>query len=64
MKFIVPDMSCGHCTSSIQTAISKAFEGASASCDLESRTIEVANAPSAQRVIDVLDDIGFEAQPA
>ncbi len=64
MKFHVPDMSCGHCTSSIQTAITQAFDGASVSCDLDSRTIDVKNAPSAQHIIDVLDDIGFDAQPA
>ena len=64
MKFHVPDMSCGHCTSSIQTAIAHAFDGASVSCDLDSRTIDVTNAPSAQQIIEVLDDISFDAQPA
>ena len=64
MKFHIPDMSCGHCTSSIQSALTNAFDGTSVTCDLDSRMIEITNAPSAQQIIDVLDDIGFDAEPA
>ncbi|MBU3030680.1 heavy-metal-associated domain-containing protein [Paracoccus marinaquae] len=39
MTFTVPDMSCGHCKSAIEAALSKA--GGRASIDLAAKTVTV-----------------------
>lgn len=59
MKFNVPDMSCGHCTSSIQGAIGKLDADAMIEFDLETKTVAVVSQQSATDISDALDQIGF-----
>lgn len=41
MKFEIPDMTCGHCVSTVEKAIKAADPNASASIDLASKTVSV-----------------------
>lgn len=41
--FIVPDMSCGHCVSSITKAIAQVAPDARVSCDLPNHQVTVEN---------------------
>ncbi len=61
MKFIVNDMSCGHCTSAIEKAIAEA--GGTAKADLadHSVTVDGLAAPEAEQVI---RDAGYTPTPA
>jgi copper chaperone len=62
MKFAIPDMSCGHCTATIEKTLKAA--GAEVRCDLGTRTVEVSGPLSAEAVTAALDAVGFEAIPA
>ena len=57
--YSVPDMSCGHCKSSVEAAL-KAI-GAKAEVDLPNRVVEVSGA-APETVIAALDAVGFAAQ--
>jgi copper chaperone len=67
MKFNVPDMSCGHCTASIKTAIAIAIaiaildKDAMMDIDLDAKTVGVESQKSAAEIMDALDRIGFPA---
>ncbi|NVO25186.1 heavy-metal-associated domain-containing protein [Donghicola mangrovi] len=61
MKFNVPDMSCGHCTSAIETAIKSADTAANVACDLPSRTVAVGSSLSVEQVSEILKKEGYEA---
>ncbi|MDQ2091192.1 heavy-metal-associated domain-containing protein [Marimonas arenosa] len=64
MKFTVPNMSCGHCTASIEDKIHDADEGAEVSCDLESKIVEVDSVLDAAEIAAAIQAAGFEASPA
>ncbi|MDS9466127.1 heavy-metal-associated domain-containing protein [Paracoccus sp. MBLB3053] len=61
MKLRVDDMSCRHCTDTIEKAISDA--GGRASADLDSRTVEIESLDEA-RAMQVIREAGYEPQPA
>jgi copper chaperone len=61
MKFNVPDMSCGHCTASIKTAIATLDKGAMMDIDLDAKTVGIESQKSAAEIMDALDRIGFPA---
>lgn len=61
MKFKVPDMSCGHCTSTIEKSIKAADGAASVSCDLASRTISVESRLSPAGIADILKSAGYDS---
>ena len=63
MKFSVPDMSCGHCTAAIEKEIKAKAPGASVSCDLGSKIVEVTGAEP-DSVQAAIRDAGYEARPA
>lgn len=57
MIFTVPDMSCGHCKSAIETALTKA--GGRASVDLAAKTVTVDGLDRAAAIV-AIRDAGFE----
>lgn len=60
----VPDMSCGHCRASIETAL-KPLQGVEAiRFDAEARKVEVTGPAPAPALIAALDKIGFPATVA
>lgn len=60
----VPDMSCGHCKSSVEGALARLDPQAKVTVDLAARRVEVATAASPGAVIEALDKIGFPATAA
>ncbi len=59
--FSIPDMSCGHCRASIETALT-AIPGVGAiRFDAEARTATVQGDAPASRLLAALDSIGFPA---
>ena len=63
-KFSVPNMSCGHCTASIENSILEADEGAEVVCDLETRIVEVDSVLDVAGVLAAIETAGFEASAA
>ena len=61
MKFNVPDMSCGHCTASIKTAITALDKDAMMDIDIDAKTVGIESQKSAAEIMDALDRIGFPA---
>lgn len=60
MRFHVEDMSCGHCTATIEGAIARA--GGQARADLDSKTVTVEGMGSA-RAAEVIKEAGYTAVP-
>lgn len=61
MKLIVPDMSCGHCKSTIEKAIGEA--GGTAHVDLDAKQVTVDGLAPA-RAEEVIRAAGFDPRPA
>ncbi|KZX37183.1 mercury transporter [Wohlfahrtiimonas chitiniclastica] len=61
----VPDISCGHCTSSIENGLSKLAGIDAVSADVATKTAQVTfddATLSINDILDALDDLGFEAK--
>ena len=63
MKFHVPDMSCGHCTATIDKSLKAADPSAQVSTDLTTRTIAVTSKMDAAQVQAVLEQAGYPSSP-
>ncbi|NLD51475.1 MAG: heavy-metal-associated domain-containing protein [Clostridiales bacterium] len=58
----VPDMHCDHCVARITRALTK--EGVPFQVSLADKTVSVeGDAAMVTRVVEALNDLGFEAQP-
>ena len=64
MKFSVPDMSCGHCTAAIESAVKSADPTAGVECDLSARHVRVASVLPADQVLAIIRDAGYNVEPA
>ncbi|WP_322895393.1 MULTISPECIES: heavy-metal-associated domain-containing protein [unclassified Yoonia] len=62
MKFHVPDMSCGHCTTAITQSLQAADSGAQVKTDLTTREIAVATTLAPEAVIAALKTAGYSAE--
>lgn len=60
--FSIPDMSCGHCKASVETAILKLDPGAKVSVDLPNRQADVTSSQPDDAVLKALNAVGFPAQ--
>lgn len=60
-KFKVPDMSCAHCTSAIETGIKTTDPSAEVTCDLSDRTIAVESTLSNDVVLAAIKEAGYDA---
>ncbi|GKY86325.1 heavy-metal-associated domain-containing protein [Sinisalibacter aestuarii] len=60
-KFSVPDMSCGHCKATIETALLDADAGAELSFDMEAREVEVDSTLATAEVLAAMKDAGYPA---
>ena len=58
----VPDMSCGHCRASIETALAPLPGVGAIAFDAEARRVAVTGSAPAATLIAALDAIGFPAQ--
>jgi copper chaperone len=57
----IPDMSCGHCRASVQTALSPIAGVEGITFDAEKRTAQVAGSARAEILLAALGRIGFPA---
>jgi copper chaperone len=64
MKFNVPDMSCGHCTSTIEKAIKAADASAQVDCDISTRTVSVSGILSQENLTALLKEVGYDSTVA
>lgn len=60
----VPDMSCGHCKATVETALKSLPEVGSISVDLATHQIEVTGTTPAEALIQALDQVGYPATVA
>ncbi len=60
-KFSVPDMSCGHCVSSIQSALAALPGLGPVTVDLAQKQVSVAAPVAKDTVLNALGAIGFPA---
>ncbi|MGV3551603.1 heavy-metal-associated domain-containing protein [Rhizobium sp.] len=58
-EYDIPDMSCGHCVSAIETAIKAADPEADAQVDLMKRRARVSSAADPQAIAAALDEAGY-----
>lgn len=64
MNFHVPDMSCGHCRSTVEKAVTDADPKAVLHFDMEARIVRVDSGLDADAVQSALKDAGYPAQAA
>lgn len=63
MKFSVPNMSCGHCTAAIESAVKTADPQAAVECDVSTRQVRVDSALTADQLKAAIKDAGYDADP-
>lgn len=61
MRFNVPEMSCGHCKSAIETAVKGADPAATLDFDMPNRTIEVQSSLGGSQLQSVMKDAGYDS---
>jgi len=64
MKFSVPEMSCGHCTASIEKSIKAKDPAAAVSTDLETCSVSVGSVLPSADVLQAITDAGYYAKLA
>ncbi|UWQ95522.1 heavy-metal-associated domain-containing protein [Rhodobacteraceae bacterium M385] len=64
MRFNVPEMSCGHCKSAIETAIKGADPAATLDFDMPKRAIEIESSLAGSQLQSVMKDAGYESAVA
>jgi copper chaperone len=63
-KFIVPDMSCNHCTATIRKAVTAADAAADLQFDLDSHSVKVTSALDDAALAGILEKEGYPATVA
>ena len=64
LQFIVPDMDCQGCVSSISEAVKKLDADASVTADLQTKHVVVGSTVGAEDVADAIERAGFTVQSA
>lgn len=64
VKLHVPNMSCGHCSASIEEAVLSFDADALIAVDLKGRTVEIDSDAGASQLIALIKSAGFEATAA
>ncbi len=59
MKFSVPDMTCGHCVSTVTKAVKALDAAADVKADLGAKTVTVETTATATAVSKALDEAGY-----
>lgn len=60
-KFSVPQMSCGHCKSSIEKAVASVDADAIVEVDLANRKVSVRSDANTEMLIEAMKAAGYEA---
>ncbi len=58
-KFSVPDMTCGHCKATIETALKELDANAAIDVDLENHVVSVEAAAEAAALLAAIKDAGY-----
>lgn len=61
MELSIPDMSCGHCRTSVTEAVTRLDPAAKIEVDLAARRARLQTAAAPDAVIAALKDVGFAA---
>lgn len=59
LKFKVPDMTCGHCVSTVEKAIRAVDASAAVKTDLETKTVTVETSAAAEAISKAVDAAGY-----
>ncbi|MBA3520199.1 MAG: heavy-metal-associated domain-containing protein [Rhizobiales bacterium] len=60
LKLNVPDMTCGHCASTVEKAVKSVDPAAKVNVDLGSKTVTVDTVADETKVKDVIRSAGYE----
>ncbi len=64
MKIQVPDMTCGHCETTIKKEILRNDAAASITVNLKTKEVQIESAKlSQENIISVLESIGYDSKP-
>lgn len=63
MTFAVPDMTCGHCVSTITRAIRTIDSAADVQANLSARTVKIQTTAPAAGIVRALEEAGYPARP-
>ncbi len=64
MRFSVPNMSCGHCKSAIETAVNGADPAARITFDMDKRIVDIQSQASAADLQSAMSGAGYDSQTA
>ncbi|RWG19719.1 MAG: copper chaperone [Mesorhizobium sp.] len=64
LKLKVPDMSCGHCASTIEKAVKSVDPAARVTVDLRSSTVAVETKADETTICDVIKAAGYDNEKA
>tara|TARA_R110002074_G_scaffold118673_1_gene251386 strand:+ start:478 stop:675 length:198 start_codon:yes stop_codon:yes gene_type:complete len=62
-KFSVPEMSCGHCKSTIEKAVAKVDSDAQIAVDLTTREVTIESQAETDVLVAAMKAEGYEAHP-
>ena len=57
----IPDMTCGHCKASVESALAALGDAGSVSVDLAAKTATATGPATPARLLQALDEVGFPA---
>ena len=63
MKFAVPDLSCGHCVSTVTRVIKALDPQATVEADVAAKTVTAATTASSEAVARAMDEAGYPSRP-
>lgn len=62
--YSVPDISCGHCKSAIESEVGALDDVATVLVDIEARTVTVDGEASDEAIHGAIEEAGYEVAPA
>jgi copper chaperone len=63
MKFAVPDLSCGHCVSTVTRVIKALDPQATVEADVAGKTVTTATTASSEAVVRAMAEAGYPSRP-
>ena len=57
----IPDMTCGHCKASVETALKALPDAGSITVDLAAKTVTTSGPATPAALVKALDEVGFPA---
>jgi copper chaperone len=58
----IPDMTCGHCKASVETALAALGDAGTVTVDLSAKTATTSGPATPDRLLRALDAVGFDAR--